>query len=328
MYRLHSTLKMPPLEMAAPAATESAPTDLKSLRVPSIARTLLALAVDYGLIVGSIAAVLATNFNPLVFLAALIVIGRTQHSMMLLGHEAIHVLLTKNKALNDFMGAYMTFAWVGIGFRRARNSHWDHHRYFGSEYDEEIQAVTPARGGRLGFITHFAGPLFFGALLGKLPFFKSPRAHIVRQPISTQARIYDLISIVVCQSLLIGASLAIDWRIYPLLWVLPLLTFGALAHRVKAFCDHASLTGDKTTILNVFEPDWWDYLVVGMEQKDHGLHHHFAMIPYYNLAVLRERNIVDPDAEPIVPRRGYVRFVLACFSHVPRKQNQHHSNNT
>lgn len=299
-----------------PDASEAAQSavSLKTLHRVSAWRGFADVMLDWAVIAAAMGGVIHFKFHPLAVLLAMIAVARTQHSLMLEGHEGIHYALAKSRKLNDFLGSYCSFAAVGIGLRRARSTHWDHHRQFASERDEELEAFVLEDTRMSTFIMHFVRPFFFGAVISRiLPGRAGKVKTAVVQTLPAGEARKDLISIALTQLVLIAAMTAIDWRLYPLLWALPLITFGALFHRIKAFCDHAGLPGEELAVLNSFSPALWDYALVGMQQKLHGEHHHFPQVPYYNLKKLRRANLIAKGEKAILNRGGYLGYLFAYY---------------
>ncbi len=71
------------------------------------------------------------------WIIALVVIGRQQHALAILGHDAIHRLFHKNRTYNDWIGSIFCFWHCLIGFDSFRNFHFSHHRNLGHEEDPE-----------------------------------------------------------------------------------------------------------------------------------------------------------------------------------------------
>jgi fatty acid desaturase len=128
---------------------------------------------------------------------------------------------------------------------------------------------------------------------------------------SSHEALRDTLSILISQLVLIVVLTWVNPLLYPLFWVAPLLTLGSLAHRIKAFCDHARLSTEDETHLYYVTPDWWDYILITMQQRDHGYHHLYPAVPYYHLHKVKNRPMLRHH---MVQRKGYIRFLFLYFS--------------
>ena len=75
---------------------------------------------------------------PSVYPLAILVIANRIFALFLLSHEAVHVLLTPHRALNDFVGRYLCAFPIGVSFQQWRSKHLLHHRFLGSGLDLDL----------------------------------------------------------------------------------------------------------------------------------------------------------------------------------------------
>jgi len=110
---------------------------LKQLAKPVMWRFVLALAVDWMVIVG---AMLCAGMWPTwwVCLASVLVIGTRQHALGVLGHEAAHYTATRHRKANDAIGMVLCFWPIGGSLTGYRSFHQRHHRHLGTEHDPEM----------------------------------------------------------------------------------------------------------------------------------------------------------------------------------------------
>jgi len=73
-----------------------------------------------------------------VWILVVIVLGSRQHALGVLGHDGAHYTAARNKRVNDIASALLCFWPVLTSLADFRRFHYNHHRYFNSEYDPEI----------------------------------------------------------------------------------------------------------------------------------------------------------------------------------------------
>lgn len=67
-----------------------------------------------------------------------LVIGNRQHALALMGHEASHYHVCKNKRINDFVGSLFSMWPMGVGIDGYRKFHFLHHKTVGTKQDPEL----------------------------------------------------------------------------------------------------------------------------------------------------------------------------------------------
>ena len=121
-----------------------------------------------------------------------------------------------------------------------------------------------------------------------------------------------------------GLALAGYWWLYPLLWLVPLLTFFQLFLRLRNIAEHA-MVGDKddpfrharTTLTDpitatFLAPYWVNY---------HVEHHLLMWVPCYNLPMLHRLLMAGPHGEKLLVSRGYLE-VLRLATSLPKDEDQ------
>jgi len=281
----------------------------RSVATISETASVVDLLFFYGLLAGAYAVVVLTDFNWFACLLALFAVAKAQNGLMLSGHEAVHRLLFRNRSLNDAVAAYLCFGPMGVGFERARASHLDHHRYLLSERDEKLdqQIEQPSKS---RYLRHLFVPLFGSYLLrAALRFTGYPIARRAKPGFSLDATAQrrDLTAIIVSTLVLFALMTAIDWRLYPFFWLLPLLTVTAFFHNAKGFLDHARFSDEPEDLLYSYRITRLDRLFFGCQQARHAEHHLYPFVPYRRLRDLEP--LVDSDPA-VKPRRGYFQTLL------------------
>lgn len=111
--------------------------DLSELRTFQVARPVTDLVWNWAVIAGAQAAfALRPSFAISILCAA--VIGVHLHRLLILGHEAAHYLLFRNRAVNDFIANVLCFFPVGATVEGYRDWHLRHHRFVGTADDPEL----------------------------------------------------------------------------------------------------------------------------------------------------------------------------------------------
>lgn len=284
----------------------------KDVAKVSNARGIVELAGYWALIAAAFAVVVATGFQWFAVIVGFIAVAKAQNALLLVGHEAIHYLILRDRRINDWAGEFLTYAPMGIGFRRARLSHLAHHRAPLTEADEKIdqQLAVPSR---RAYLRHLGAPLLGSYVATALSRFvgvtvtRRARPQFTQEARSARA---DMVGIIIAQMVLLAVLTAIDWRLYPFFWILPLVTLTAFFHRAKGFIDHATLPGESPSLAYSYRVGALDRMFFGTQQAYHAEHHLFPGVPHYRL-----RMIFASDADlPFMRRRGsYFGFLVAYY---------------
>ena len=250
--------------------------------------------------------------NPATFLLAVIVIGSRQLGLLILMHDGAHGLLCRNRRLNDLLSqlccALPTFADT-FSYRRY---HLKHHARTLHDDDPDIiltghYPITRASlrrklwrdlSGRTGISQRRAQ---FAAAAGRKG-----------EPVALRLRkfVANLGPHLLVNVLLFAIAIAAGhWSVYPLLWVLPLLTWQQLVLRLRNIAEHAVVRhrddpfgNARTTRANVIErlfvaPYWVNY---------HLEHHLMMWVPCYRLPLLRRFLLANGYGERMLCTNGYL----------------------
>jgi fatty acid desaturase len=263
------------------------------------------LAVPLALIPSAYAVLLVTNFHALACIVAVLMISKAQYALLLIGHEAVHYSTFTNKRLNDFVGSYLCFGPVGVGFNIARAAHLDHHRFLLTEKDVKLdqQLAEPTR---RNLIRHLLRPLFgyylFKGGLRLLGFTIETRVKPTYTVTPSQRRA-DLTAIGVSSLVLFAVLTAFDWRLYPLFWVAPLFTVTAFLHNARAMLDHVRMPEEPEDLLYSYKVRWYDRMLFGTLSYRHAEHHLWPHVPHHQL----------PQLEPVARRMPNVVYRPSSF---------------
>ena len=287
---------------------------IAALRTRSDAWGLGLVAHAWGVI--ALAITLATAWpGPVTVLLAIAVIGSRQLGLLILMHDAAHGMLARTPALNRLLGqvlcAWPTLAdtWV---YRRYHLQHHAHTQQAGdpdlaltghypisrrSLYRKFLRDLT----GQTGFAQRRAQ---FAAALGPASRGMAARARRFAQQLGPQCAA----NVVLCALMTHFGH----WYTYPLLWLVPLLTWQQLALRVRNIAEHACVAaGDafgnaRTTLAN-----WLERAFIAPYWVNYHLEHHLLMwVPCHRLPLLHRMLREQGHGERMRVRRGY-RAVLA-----------------
>lgn len=227
--------------------------------------------------------------NPLTFLIAFVIISNRQLGLAILMHDASHRLLFDHPGINDRVGAWLCGAPVGANLKLYRPYHLSHHRHTQQAQDPDLilSAPFPITGKSLrrkivrdllGITGYQRRGEQFAQAIGNASGLVSQMAALWRNEKAFLASNALLFA---------GLSLAGFWWLYPVLWVVPLLTGYQLISRLRNIAEHAvvgppddPLRNTRTTMAGplmrlVLAPYWVNY---------HLEHHLFVFTPCWKLA--------------------------------------------
>ena len=251
----------------------------RDLRRIADGRNALTVVGLWASVAGMVALAVWTG-NPLVYLAAFVLMGPVHARFAILMHEAAHKLLFTNKRVNDWVGTWLIAypALVPIGIYR--RGHFAHHR---EEFGPEEPDIAYYGGYRCDRRT-LARRLVRDAVgisgwKNLKPLFKA-----VRNPtFGGVAR-----SIIAVQAVLWAVSWIAtgEWFVYPLLWLLPWMTQWRVLNRLRAIAEHGGLEGgpDRRVTTHYVRQTWPARLWIVPYNTGWHLAHHVDMgIPFRNL---------------------------------------------
>ena len=230
--------------------------------------------------------------SPLTLLAAIAVIGGRQFGLAVLMHEATHWRLFPHQKTNDRIARWLCALPVGAELSSYRRRHYLHHRYTRQAEDPDLALSAPFPIGRAAFwwgvVRDLSGVTAGARLVATCRGYESAPAawRGLRGPVAANLALLGVLAV-------LG-----QWRLYALLWLLPLVTWYQLATRIRNFAEHA-LTSDaedplrntRTVAAGVLTrllvaPYWVNY---------HLEHHLFVFVPCWKL----------PEAHALLVTKGY-----------------------
>lgn len=201
------------------------------------------------------------------------VIGNRQHALALLGHDATHKLVSKNKYINYTLGNFLCYTPILLPWEGYRVFHMAHHRYLGTtkdpELDRKVKAhITSSKANKRHIITQF-----FRDLIG-LDIQDAKELSISKTP-------NDLFWIIITHMVIISTGLFISWLI-PLMWYLAMGTSLVACSRLRIWYEHVG-----TDSTHKIKPTWWQKLLfLPHNAAYHYEHHKHPAVPYHKLHMI------------------------------------------
>ena len=287
----------------------------KELALPSPVRALAETLLTWGVIVGIIAVYLRFP-SPWTYPIVFVLIASRQYALLILMHDAFHMLLHPSRRINDYVAAILIAAPCGSAYWSSRLAHLEHHRRLGEHGDPEffLHCVGPPSDKRSlrAFVRHFI-LLISGRQAFYTHFSTTETSKVSRhQWFSIMPR---LLRVAGAQCVLLSLFAAAgSWTSYLTLWVLPLGTLAVLFNGLRAFCDHANPSdepGDRVhRLVSYVSTSIERFFVAPFHMNYHAEHHLFPYVPHYNLPDLRRKLIASPEHRAVVQWRStYLGFV-------------------
>ncbi|MGK7936600.1 MAG: fatty acid desaturase family protein [Xenococcaceae cyanobacterium] len=256
--------------------------------------------------VGMIAAMYLSNtyWNPLLYLITVIFIGARQHGLLIIGHDASHYVLLKNKQWNDWVADIFLY-WPMFGTVKGfRSFHSDHHRFLNTEKDKNrLVWKTHTADGQLTaewtypkkssdlllillskacFLTAFRWIIMGFAVM--IVNSKNESTKFSPWYIALRLSFYTVIL-----ALLGYFHLLPQFFLY---WIVPYCTWHVIAEYIRLICEHSAIQSDvkpynltRTTVTNFLD----SLLLLPHNVGYHHEHHWYPSVPYYHLDKLHNR---------------------------------------
>lgn len=299
-----------------PASEVLTPAELEQVRHPSNLWGTAAVLHAWGVIAAMMA---LTAWSPWFALLAIPVIGSRQLGLAILMHDAAHGILTRNKTLNDALGTWALAYPVFSDMRPYRVYHLQHHRRTQQPDDPDLSLSA-----------HF--PITRASLRRKLlrdltgqTAFQQRRAQFASAFRRGQWRVLagQFGTNLALAGILAAAGV---WWIYPLCWLVPLLTWMMAVLRIRNIAEHA-LTPDnndplrnaRTTKANLIErvflaPYWVNY---------HVEHHLLFWVPCYRLPRLHAILLAKGFGPRMEIQPGYASVLRLATARAANDDRRH-----
>lgn len=288
-------------------------------------RSLLALLADWGLI--ALAFVCAVIWpHPLIYLAAAIIIARSQLALAVIMHESAHGVLLRHQGLNDGIGQALAAGPLFISLETYRVGHLKHH-VAPMRHDDPVVAVfglgdfPMARGKLVGKL--LADLCGLGYCLSAWRIARGDYREIMpKAQKSPRLKAWEVLSMLLSNGLLFGllAASGHPW-LYLGLWLLPAITLLPLMGRIRAIMEHAGLpecADQSQNARSIVRPNWQTFLCGPHAIHYHIEHHLFVRLPFYHLRTVHEQLV----AQQRVPEANLYGGYIAILKDVSRPPGQ------
>lgn len=249
--------------------------------------------------------------HPLGYAALFVLMGPMFARLAILGHEAAHRLLFRNRRVNDFVGRWLLDYPAFVPYDIYRRSHFAHHRdEFGpGEPDIPLYAgyPLPAASWRRKLLRDAVGSSGWKNLKPLLKATTSSAGRKVALPIiGTQAVIWA------ATWLLTGR-----WWLYPLCWLGPWLTVWRVLNRLRAVAEHGGMqqSADRRLTTHHIRQGWMArFWIVPYRTGWHLAHHADMGVPWRNLTRYHQELVDAGWVTPTLEYPSYSAFWRACAS--------------
>jgi len=309
-----------------PARDLVPPAELARLRQRNEWRSGALIAHAWAVILGSMALV-AIFPNPLTWILAVVLTGSRQLGLAILMHDGAHGCLSdnssRNMALSQWLCAYPIFADT-LAYRRY---HLAHHAHTQQEEDPDLPLSAPFPISRASYRRKFWRDLsgqtgyqqrkaqFLNAL-GDPSWPFAQRLRHFRQRLGPQLAANG--------ALFAGLTLAGVWWAYPLLWLLPLLTWMMVITRIRNIAEHAVVpdSDDPLRSTRTTKAGFIGRAFIAPYFVNYHLEHHLLMyVPCYNLPKVHAILMRGPHASRMEVQPSYLS-VLRMATAVPDAQDR------
>jgi fatty acid desaturase len=191
--------------------------------------------------------------NPVGYVVAFLLMGRTFAQLLSLMHEAAHRLLFTNRRANDLVGRWLLGYPTFTSTDAYRRVHMAHHRQeFGpDEPDIPLYAGYPISRDsfRRKLVRDATGQTGFKLFRQQFAGFRSPDARVRR----------TLWKILLVQAVLLAAAIVGGvWWVYPVFWLLPYLTVWRVINRLRSIAEHGGMaaSSDRRATTHSVHQSW------------------------------------------------------------------------
>ena len=309
-----------------PARTLLSEQELISLRTRVEWKGIALIAHAWAVILGAMALV-AVFPNPLTFVMAVMLIGSRQLGLAILMHDGAHGCFSRNDRRNTLLSQWLCAYPIFADMRAYRRYHLSHHAHTQQAEDPDLVLSAPFPitwpsyrrklwrdiSGQTGYQQRKAQLLFaFG--LSDWPWRR--RARHFWEKLGPQ---------MVFNALLLAAfSLAGIWWAYPLLWLLPLITWNMVITRIRNIAEHAVVPDSNDPLRNTrtTKASLLERAFIAPYYVNYHLEHHLLFyVPCYNLPKLHEILMRGPYAGHMEVQLGY-RRVMEMATAKPASEDQ------
>jgi fatty acid desaturase len=273
----------------------------------------------WAVILGAMALVAAFP-NPFTYILAVMLIGSRQLGLAILMHDGAHGSLSRNARRNMIMSQWFCAFPIFADTLAYRGYHLSHHAHTQQEDDPDLILSAPFPVTKASYRRKF-----WRDLTGQTGY-QQRKAQILNalgEPswtISERFRHFcqKLGAQILANSVVFGGlALAGVWWAYPLLWLVPLLTWMMVITRVRNIAEHAvvpdsndPLRNTRTTKANLIER-----IFIAPYFVNYHLEHHLLMyVPCYNLPKVHAILTSGPYTSRLEVQANYLHVLRLATS--------------
>jgi len=294
-----------------PARDLLTPSELAALRERVEWKGIALIAHAWAVIFASIALV-AVFPNPLTYVVAVVLIGSRQLGLVILMHDGAHGCLSRNAARNMALSQWFCALPVFAETAAYRRYHLAHHARTQQDDDPDLALSAPFPITKASYRRKF-----WRDITGQTGY-EQRKAQVLNalgDPAWPWKRRLSLFAEKLGPQLAVNAilfaalALAGVWWAYPLLWLVPLLTWMMVITRIRNIAEHAvvpdsndPLRNTRTTRASLIERA----LVAPYFVNYHLEHHLLYYVPCYNLPKLHAILMRGPHAARMEMQPNYL----------------------
>jgi fatty acid desaturase len=222
---------------------------------------------------------------------AFVLIGVCQYHILVLSHEAQHILISRDRKRNDLIGAWCLAYPFGQLFFSERARHMAHHRLVGKPSDpdypryilEDKRPWWPMIHYFIRLATYGKVAEYLTSVLRRGDAAESAGDEAPERPKDTRSG-RELIPMAFAQlGVLLAFSLWSSPFHYIFFWIMPLLVVTTTLSEFREFCEHVVSPGTPLTLKTFRIPRWQVHLLGPVGFEYHAEHHFHPAIPHYRL---------------------------------------------
>ncbi len=280
----------------------------------------VALIVHAWLLIFAAIGLVAWWPNPLVYIVAVAIIGSRQLGLAILMHDGAHSSLANGDKLNMNLSQWLCAYPIFAETRAYRRYHLQHHARTQQHDDPDLVLSAPfpitEASYRRKFFRDITGQTGYHQrkaqvlnALGEPAWPLAKRLSSFWQKLGPQ--------IVVNAALLAILAFAGVWWAYPLLWLVPLLTWMMVITRIRNIAEHAAVPDSNDPLRNTrtTRAGFLERLFVAPYYVNYHLEHHLLFyVPCYNLPRVHEILSRGPHAQRMEVQPGYAAVMRLATS--------------
>jgi fatty acid desaturase len=261
-------------------------------------------------------------WNPLLYLASIVIIGARQHALLVLMHDGTHYRLFRNRQVNDWITEIL-LAWPHlVTMRSYRENHLAHHNYVNTDKDPDWRRKKDNPEWHFPQSVKSLLGIFVRDLIGiggiKLIRLASSLKASARKPDKAFSRLRLAFYVVV-----VGGLVAVGWgKDLVLYWIVPFFTWLVLVMRVRSIAEHFAIENrsgiyrqTRTTQAGLLTR----MFLAPKNVNYHIEHHFFPSVPFYRLPELHSLLMATPEFALGAHITGsYGKVLLECMGRASR----------